>query len=103
MNRWRWQIWLPRVMLVAVMLLAAQYVLGLAMRSKVIRSTEAAIGTQVDLAHARASVFDRQVVIRGLRVTDPRQSTQNLVEADYGEFNVASGPLLHKRTVIERG
>ncbi len=99
----RWQFWLPRLMLVAVVLLAVQYGLGVFVRSKVIHLGEAAIGARVEVAHARVSIVNRQVVLRDLRVADPRQPLQNLVEADRCELDVAAGPLLHKRTIIERG
>ncbi|MEX0642886.1 MAG: TIGR03545 family protein [Pirellulales bacterium] len=99
----RWQSWLPRLMFVAVVLLAVQYGLGIIMRSNVVALGESAIGARVELAHARVSVVGRQIVLGGLRVTDPRQPKTNFVEADRCEFDVVAGPLFHKQVVIERG
>src|SRR5262245_54806459 len=98
-----WQILLPRVMFVAVVLLAVQYVIGLMTRSKVVESGEAMFGAKFDVGHARVSVTGRHVSLRDVSVADPRRPLTNLVEADCCEFDVAAGPLLHKRTVIERG
>lgn len=103
MTRWRWQIWLPRAMFVAVALLTCQYALGLLTRSKVIGSLQSSVGARTELGHGRVSVLDRKVVLRRLEIADPRQPFQNLVEADRCEFDVALGPLVHKQTLIERG
>lgn len=98
-----WQLWLPWLMFAAVMLLSVQYVLGLVTRSKVIDSGAAMFGGRVDVGHARVSIVDRHIALHDVCVADPRRPFNNLVEGDRCEFDVAAGPLLHKRTVIERG
>lgn len=104
MNRlFRWQILVPPLLLVTVALLAVQYVFGLAARSIAVRSGEAAVGAQVEVAHARVSLLDRQLVLGDLRFADPRQPLQNLVEADRCELNFAAEALFRKQALVERG
>src|SRR5262245_45433642 len=104
MSRLRhWQIWLPRLLLVAVVLLAVQYVLGRMTRSKFVESGQAMFGAKVDVGHALVSVTRHHVSLRDVCVTDPRRPLTNFVEAERCEFDLATGPLLHKRTEIERG
>lgn len=99
----RWQIVVPRLLLVVVALLGAQYVLGVAARSIVIRSSEAAIRSHVELEHARVSVLDRQVVLSGLCVANPLRPSENLIEADRCQLDIATAPLLHKQAIVESG
>jgi uncharacterized protein (TIGR03545 family) len=99
----RWQIWLPRLLLVVVLLLAAQYGLGLATRSIAIRCGAAATGGTVEVAHARVSFVDRRVVLRDVRVANPAEHLKNLIEADRCEFDIAAAPLSHKQLVVETG
>ena len=98
-----WQALLPRVLLLVVGLLAMQYALGLAVRSKVHRAGEAVVGAPVDVAHARVSLVDRQVELSGLRVANPNNPRENLIETDRADFHFALGPLLRKQTVVEYG
>ncbi len=68
MRRWlHWQFVVPRVLVVVVALLAAQFVLGIVARSVVIRSGNAIAGTGIEVGHARVSLVDRQVVFSDLR------------------------------------
>jgi uncharacterized protein (TIGR03545 family) len=99
----RWQILAPRLLLVVVALLAAQYGLGLAVRSLAINSSEAAVGARLEVGHARVWLLERQVVLSDLRVADPCQPAANVLDADRFEFRVATAPLLHKQTVVESG
>jgi uncharacterized protein (TIGR03545 family) len=98
----RWQILLPRLLLVGVLFLAAQFSLGLLIRMVVVCSGEAALNTRVQVAHARVSLLDRQVVLGDIRIADPQRPFLNLVEADRCGLDFAAGPLLHKQTIIKR-
>ena len=99
----RWQIWAPRLMLVGVIVLAVQYGLGLAVRSFAIRSGEAAMGARVDVGNTRVSLWDQQVVLNDIRLTNPRRPGDDFVEADRCELEFATKPLLHKEGVVTRG
>jgi uncharacterized protein (TIGR03545 family) len=98
-----WKFVVPRVLLVVVVLLGAQYVVGLVVRSMAIRSGEAALGSQVNVGHVRVSFADRQVVFRDLRVANSQKPSDNLLEADRCELNFAGRPLLRKQAVVESG
>src|SRR4051794_7821036 len=103
MRQWlHWRFVVPRLLAVAVAMLAAQYILGVVARSVAIQAGEAAIGRRVEVGHARVSLSGRQVVLDGLRVTDGR-GLQNLFEADRCELKFATGPALHKKAVVESG
>ncbi len=99
----QWQIWAPRLMLVVVVALAVQYGLGLIVRSIAIRSGEAAFGTRVEVGNSRVSLWNRQVVLYDLQLGNPRCPTDDLVEADRCQLDIAVQPLLHKRAVVTRG
>ena len=99
----RWQILVPRLLLVGVMLLAAQYSLGLAVRSYAIRSGETALGVPVDVGTSRVSILDHQVVLNNLRIANPRHPGESLLEADRCELDLATKPLLKKQAVVTRG
>src|SRR5262245_43799256 len=101
MSRWtRWQFAVPRLLLAVVILLSAQFGLGVAIRAYVEEVGEATVGSRVEVAHARLSLLQRQLVLSNFRVADPRDSSQNLLEADRCELNFATAPLLRKQTVV---
>ena len=99
----RWQRAVPRLLLVVVALLAAQYALGLVARSLAVRSGEAMLKARIEVDHARVAVVDRQLVLSHMRLADPRQPDKCALEADRCEFDIAARPLLHKQAVIDRG
>ncbi len=104
MSRWmRWQFVVPRLLLCAVVVLGAQYALGVAVRSIATRKAAAAFGTRVDVAHARVSLTDGRILLSDVRVTDPRCRTEHLLQAGSCELKIAAAPLLHKKTVVEHG
>jgi uncharacterized protein (TIGR03545 family) len=104
MNRLlHWQYSVPRVLGVIVLLMAVQYIFGLAARSVAVHSAEATFGTRLDLEHARVSLVDQQVVFSGLHLANPCRPNENIFEAESCELKLATEPLLHKRVVIESG
>ncbi len=104
MKRWLyWQFTLPRVLMVAVVLLAAQYILGIVARTVAFRWCEATIGARVDVGHARVSPVGRQFLFTDLHVVNPQRLNQCVLEADRCELNLAAGSLLHKQAVVDSG
>ncbi len=99
----RWQQVLPRLLAVMVALLGLQYALDLAARRLAVRSTEAALEANVEVARCRLSLLDRQLLLRELRVANPCRPAQELLQADRCELDFALGPLFHKRTVVDHG
>jgi uncharacterized protein (TIGR03545 family) len=98
-----WQIWVPRVLLFVVLLLAAKYAAGLAVRSYVLRASRGAFDRGVHVGSARVSLASRQVVLNNVRISNPRPPGQKLLDADSCQFELAMGPLLRKQIVAKRG
>jgi uncharacterized protein (TIGR03545 family) len=103
MNGLRWQVWVPRALAVGVLLLAAQYILGLAVRTAAVDSVTAAVGTPIEIGSSRVSLADRKVILNELTVRDPRSPETKLLEADRCELEIAPRPLLQKQVVVSRG
>jgi len=104
MRHWlRWQILVPRVLLVLVVLLTVQYVLGIAARSMAVRSGKTIFGVPVEVGHARVSVLSRKVVLSDVRLADPQENWKSIIQADRCELNFAASSLLHKEAVVESG
>jgi uncharacterized protein (TIGR03545 family) len=99
----QWQILVPRLLLAAVVLLAAQYGLGRHLRLVAARSSKTVAGLPLEIKHARVAVLESQLVLSDLRFANPNAPTQNLIEADHMVLGVASQPLLYKQAVIDRG
>lgn len=99
----QWQFVVPRVLLVVVVLLAAQYVLGVVARSVAIERGQAALGAHVDVGHARVSFVDGQVVLTDVRVANPERPSKSYLEADRCELNFSPAAMLHKQAVVEKG
>jgi uncharacterized protein (TIGR03545 family) len=98
-----WQIWTPRLLFVGMALLGVQFVLGLVVRSAAIRSSEAALGTGVEIGGSRVSLWDQKVTLNDLRIADPHCSANTLLEADRCELEYAARLLLQKQAIVTRG
>src|SRR5688572_15166185 len=96
----RWESLVPRLLTIAVLLLAAQYGFSVLVRSAVIHSGQAAIGAKVELAHARVSPASGSVELFDLRIANPRRPMENLVEAEHCALDLKVGSLLHKQIII---
>jgi uncharacterized protein (TIGR03545 family) len=99
----RWQFLVPRLLLLVVLLLAAQYSLGRIARRTATGWLEAVAHKQVDVAHARVSLFRRELALSDLQVRPGRKSAPPLLEVDRCELKLAVGPLLYRKTTVERG
>ena len=99
----RWQTIVPRLMLVALALLAVQYVLGLLARSIVLRSGEPAVAARVQSSRAHVSLLKRQLVLDDLRIESVDQPSRALVEIDRCALAFAAKPLLYKQAVVDHG
>ena len=87
-----WQIVVPRLLFVVVLLLAAQYTLGRVVRRMTTGWLEAAAHKRVDLAHARVSLLRRELILNDLRIRAGREPLQSLLEIDRCELKVAVAP-----------
>jgi uncharacterized protein (TIGR03545 family) len=99
----RWQKWVTRLLFAAVVFLAAQFGIGLVVRSLAIRTGGRMLGGGVEIQNARVSLIEQQVVLSDLRVQNPRAAGDDLFTADRCELPLAPGSLLHKRAIVTRG
>lgn len=99
----RWQSLIPRLLLLAVVLLAAQYVIGRIARRLVIGSLQSACDTNVTLAQARVSLWNRQLDLSDLGIFGSEDSARPPITIDRCALHVAATPLLYRRTVVDRG
>ncbi|MEP6572252.1 MAG: TIGR03545 family protein [Gemmatimonadota bacterium] len=60
------------------------------------------LGTEVDIATLTTHLSSSAVVLGGLEIADPFDSTKNLVEAGRIELQLEAVPLLEKKIVIDR-
>jgi uncharacterized protein (TIGR03545 family) len=60
------------------------------------------VGARVDIGDLSSRIFDLRVTIRNLEVTNPEQPMRNTIEAGILSFDMAAGPLLKKKVVIEK-
>lgn len=70
-------------------------------RRSVERGGTALVGARVELTEADVRLAEGVVMLRGLRVTNPRKPMTNLFEADQIVVNVRMAPLLEKKVVID--
>ena len=99
----RWPVVVRGLLIAAIMLLVAQYLLGLVARSMIVRSGEAAVQASVEMGRARVSLLKRQVVLNNLRLKSGSISPDHVVEVDRCVLQFAAAPFLHKQAIVERG
>jgi uncharacterized protein (TIGR03545 family) len=99
----RWQQILPRLVVLIVAVWGVQYLLGFAAQRMAVRFGEAVLEAKVDVGTAHVSLVDRQVRLDNIRLSNPRCPSNQLLEADACELNIAVVPLLRKQTVVDRG
>ena len=93
----RWQIVVPRLLLVVVLLLAAQYTLGRIVRRMAPGWLERPLTSESTLAHARVSLLRRELALNDLRIRSAANRHDPLLEIDRCELKFAVGPLLYKK------
>lgn len=103
MQRFRWQIWVPRLLMLAVSLLGLQFVAGLVVRSQAIKSAEASLGLQAEIAHSRVEFRKRQVVLNNLRFRPYGDDAEQVLAADQCVLTLTAKPLLYRQAVVQSG
>jgi uncharacterized protein (TIGR03545 family) len=104
MMRWiRWRYLLPRLALVAAGIVVAQLGLPFLVRWLVVESGQHTVRARVELGETSVSLLSGDILMRDIRVANPRAPMRNLVEADRCELDLEAGALLHKRAVVDHG
>jgi uncharacterized protein (TIGR03545 family) len=103
MSRWlRREFTLPRVLMCLVAALAAQYALGLAVRTMTMRWASQLLAARVNVANARVSLSDGHVLLGRMNVAEPRESGGTWFTAEGCELEVATAPLLAKQVIVSK-
>ena len=66
------------------------------------RQASLAVGARVDIGDLALSIFGLSVSIQDIAVTNPDEPMRNVIETKNITFDLAAGPLLRKKVVIEK-
>ena len=94
---------IPRLVLLIVLFVLAEYGAGWGMRYAIVDGGQQATGAKVELEQATVSLLDTRATLRGLSVADPQRPMQNLLEADLIELDFETDSLLRRKGVVQHG
>lgn len=66
------------------------------------RQASLAVGARVDIGDLAFKIFGLSVSIHDIKVTNPNEPMRNVIETKDITFDLAAGPLLRKKVVIEK-
>jgi len=101
MRIFRWKAIVPLVIVVALVALVWTLCVDRLVRLVVEFVGTEVVGAKVELASARVRLFEADVVLRGLQVTNPNAPMTNLVQADEIVADLDGLALLEKKAVVE--
>ncbi len=99
----RWSYLVPRLTLIACLVLFLSYGLSPLAREVLVRSVQSRTGARVDVGQVNVSLWNTRLDIGQLQVADPRELNQNVVEAQELLLDVDRNALLKKRLVVREG
>lgn len=99
----RWQIWLPRLLLCGVIVLAIQLGLGLVARSVIVRSVQTATGITLDAKYSKVEIGAGRVILGNLQFASSTEIPSSVATADVCDVELETQPLLHKQFIAKRG
>ena len=99
----RWQYVVPRLAVIAVVVLAVRFGLDPAIRWAIIFAGESAIGAKVEVADVTTSLRGGEVTITGIAAANPGKPMRNLLESSQVRLHVDGTQLLRKRVVVHDG
>jgi uncharacterized protein (TIGR03545 family) len=99
----RWQYVIPRLAVVAVVVLAVRFGLDPALRWAIIFAGESAIGAKVEVADVNTSLRGGEVTITGIAAANPGKPMRNLLESSQVRLQVDGTQLFRKRVVVRDG
>ncbi|MEQ8848488.1 hypothetical protein [Botrimarina sp.] len=92
----------PRLLLLVVLLLAAEIGSGWGLRWAAINAGQGAVGAKVEVGGSKVSLLGARAVLADVAVANPRRPMENLVEAERIELDFDSAALTH-RSAVGRG
>jgi uncharacterized protein (TIGR03545 family) len=99
----RWKYVLPRVIVVAALVLGIHFGLDPSLRWLIVTSGQAALGAKVEVGELVTSLTGGEIVVRGLAAANPQKPMRNLLEAGDMQLVLDAGQLLRKRFVVRNG
>ncbi len=99
----RWKYVLPRVVVVAALVLAVRYGLDPLLKYAIVAGGEAALGAKVEVAELSTSLLDGRISIEGFAAANPQKPMRNIAEAERLHLNFDFAALAHKRLVVTSG
>ena len=103
LSLFRWKYVVPRVCVVAAIVLAVRFGLDPALHWALVTTGEAAIGAKVEVAELSTSLRDAEIIVTGLSAANPKKPMRNLFEADSVRLALDGNQLLRKRVVVRDG
>lgn len=99
----RWGYILPRLIVILVIVLFSEYGAAWLIKYSAISSGESAVGARVEIGGSEASIFNTQVVLRDIKIANPKRPMENVVEAASVELDFDSDSLLRKKAIVSHG
>lgn len=99
----RWSYLAPRLIILALILLAFWISADPLLKYAIVKSTESVTGSKVEVGQVKSSLLKGKVFIKDLAISDPRNPMKNLVQADVAYLQLDPRRLLHRELVIEHG
>ena len=99
----RWQYVVPRLAVVAIVVLTVRFCLDPVIRWAIVFSGQTAIGAKVEVADVNTSLRGGELTITGLAAANPGKPMRNLVESSQIRLEIDGAQLLRKRVVIHDG
>jgi uncharacterized protein (TIGR03545 family) len=97
----RWRGIVPLLLFLALLGTGYWLFMDALVRRSVEKTGTAIVGARVELDDADIRLSEGVVMLRGLRVTNPRKPMTNLFQADQIVVNVRMAPLLEKKVIID--
>lgn len=101
MRLFRWKAIVPMVLAAVIIVVAWMLLIDHAIRRAIEVVGTELVGAKVELSSARLRLTHADLVLRGLRVTDPNAPMTNLVEVAEMVANLNGRALLAKKAVVE--
>ena len=99
----RWSYVIPRLVLLAVIILAVWFGLDPLLRWTLISLGERAINAKVEIGQFSTSLAGTEVCLRDVRVANPQGPMRNLFEAAEIRLSLETNPLLQRKFVVREG
>jgi len=98
----RWRYLLPRILLIAAIIITLRYTLPPLVRYVTVATIQSATGAKVEMASVEVGLFPPRVYYRELQIANPGKdkSMRNLAQADGVDLVIDGAALLRRRVVI---